>query len=97
MRFGKAEKKICRCRRYAGGSVRGVSVYGIEGNSSVRICGCREIISYGSEKAEIAVTGMNVTVCGENLMIETFGGGTVRLSGVIGSVSLSDGKGKEKC
>ena len=69
----------------------------IEGNSSVRICGCREIISYGSEKAEIAVTGMNVTVCGENLMIETFGGGTVRLSGVIGSVSLSDGKGKEKC
>ena len=43
------------------------------------------------------MTGMNVTVCGENLMIETFGGGTVRLSGVIGSVSLSDGKGKEKC
>ena len=31
MRFGKAEKKTCRCRRYAGGSVRGVSVYGDRG------------------------------------------------------------------
>lgn len=95
--MGRLKRKLAAAADMPEGAFGACPYIEIEGNSAVRICGCLEIISYGSEKAEIAVTGMNVTVCGEDLMIETFGGGIVRLSGEIGSVSLSDGRGKEKC
>lgn len=62
----------------------------IEGNSAIRVCGCREIISYECEKIEIATTEMRVTVRGNELTIETLGGGTVRLKGRIHGISLDD-------
>lgn len=69
----------------------------IEGNSGVRICDCREMISYDEEKVVVAVTGMHVAVCGRELTIGSFGGGTVRLSGVVESVSLLCGEEKSGC
>ena len=95
--LGRLKRKLAEAADMPEGSFGACPYIEIEGNSAVRVCGCHEIITYESDKTVIALTGMNVSVCGRELLIETFCGGTVRLRGEIVSVSFSGGGDGSVC
>lgn len=90
--LGGLKRKLVAVSELPEGAFGACPYIELEGNSAIRICECREIISYESEKTEIAVNGMRVTVRGRKMTIESLGGGTVRLKGKICGILLSDEK-----
>ena len=64
----------------------------IEGNHAVRIDECVEILTYDEEETVLLVRGMTVTVRGRELTMRSYGGGTIRLTGIVSGVLLSDGQ-----
>ncbi len=61
-------------------------------NSFVRINGCRRIIDYCSDKVILAMKEYELTVCGRDLSLSSYGERTATISGLIITVSLGGEK-----
>lgn len=62
----------------------------IEGNRAIVVNGCTEIILYESEKTVLKLSDISLTVNGEGLSMDTFGGNTVKLSGKLYGIEMTE-------
>lgn len=64
----------------------------IEGNRTIVINGCTEILLYDSEKTVLRLSDIILSINGENLSMDTFGGNTVKMSGKLFGIDMSEDK-----
>lgn len=72
----------------------------IEGNSSVKVDACLEILSYEDDAVRLLLTGMIAVVRGKGLTLRSYGDRSIRITGRIDGVDLTEKKdgrrGKEE-
>jgi hypothetical protein len=64
----------------------------LEGNGALRVDECLEILRYDESEIGLRLRGMILTVSGEGLTMRSYAAGTVRIIGVIRSLSLGDSR-----
>ena len=90
--MGKLKRKIDEAVDMPESSFGACPYMELEGNHSIRIDECIEILSYDEEETVLKLKGMTVTIAGRGLTMSSYGGGTIRLTGVISNILLSDGQ-----
>lgn len=66
----------------------------IEGNGAVKVDACLEILSYEDDEVRLRLQGMIAVVRGARLTLRSYGDRSVRITGRIDGVDLSErGKG----
>lgn len=86
--MGKIKKKIADAAELPQASFGACPYFEIEGNHSIKIDECIEILSYDEEKTVLKLKGMTVSVIGKELTMTSYGSGTIRLVGVIEKLFL---------
>ncbi len=90
--MGKLKKIIAEAADMPESSFGACPYIELEGNHSIRIDECIEILSYDEEETVLKLRGMTVTVTGHGMTMSSYGGRTIRLTGIISNLLLSDGQ-----
>ena len=73
-------------------SLGGCPYIALEGNYSVKLDECEEIISYDEAKTVLRLKTFDLTILGSDLIINSYGSGNVKLTGTITDISISNVK-----
>jgi sporulation protein YqfC len=76
-------------------SLAGEARIELRGRNTLFMQGCRRILKYSPEEMVMAAKGFAVIVKGERLVCSTYHDGAVSIDGMIASVELDSGNGKE--
>ncbi len=90
--MGKLKKIISQAIDMPVTSLGGCPYIALEGNYSIKLDECEEIISYDETKTVLRLSIFDVTVLGRGLTINSYGGGTVKLTGEITDISITNQK-----
>ncbi len=90
------KKKISEALDMPSSSLGSVPYIEIEGNGMIKLDCCIEILSYDEERCELRLKGLVAEIVGRDLTVSSYGGGTVRLCGMIKGVSLTP-YGRKRC
>lgn len=88
MRKSEIRKKLAKAADLPETAFGNCPYIEIEGNGSVKIDRCLEILSYESDRAELQLAGMKVIITGKELMLRSYGTKAIKLSGEIIGVTL---------
>ncbi len=88
----KIKKKLSEMTDMPMSSFGSCPYVGVEGNRIITVYEVEEIIDYTEEKTVLKLKGLTLSVIGEGLSINSYGGGTVKLSGFITSISYDPDK-----
>ena len=68
----------------------------IESNTAIKLDACLEILSYSEEEICLRLTDLIATVRGERMTMRSYGDRTIRITGIIRSLTLTEA-GQEEC
>ncbi len=88
----KIRKRLAEAVELPEASFGGCPYLAVESNSSVRIDECHEILSYDTEEIRLRLKGLTVSIAGHGLTMRSYAMKTVRIVGVIDTISLHEEK-----
>lgn len=95
--MGKIKRKMSDATELPQASFGACPYFEIEGNHSIKIDECLEILSYDEEKTVLKLKGLTVSVIGKGLTMNSYGMGTIRLVGRIDNLVLEEnGRGDKR-
>ncbi len=89
-------KKLSKVCELPEGSFGCNSYLAIESNTTIRIDGCEEILSYDEKEVSLRLRDVTVTVTGEGMTLRSYAMKTVRIVGVIENVALAETRHEKK-
>ena len=90
MRMEKLKKKLAEAVDMPESSFGACPYLTVEGNGLIRMDECLEILAYDEEEIRVRLRGLTVTVTGEAMTMRSYAAKTIRISGVIRNIALSD-------
>lgn len=68
----------------------------IESNTAIKLDACLEILSYDEARIRLRLSELIATVTGERMTMRSYGDRTIRITGIIRSLTLTE-IGQEEC